>query len=137
MNRDRKKSKKPFVLSDFYCYAIQDEVDSIDATPGAAAKKIIELGRFPNWALFVYKDLMKNADKGRAPNVLCYLSDNVIIIAPRITGTHCVGLVIALESASNRIVQLQTLDGDDAVRVRMPILTGQTVAIENCYLDIA
>lgn len=137
MNRDRKKSKKPFVMSDFYCYAMEDEIDSIDGIYGAAALRLIELRKFPSWGLFVYKDLMKNANNVRPPSVLCYMHEDAIILAPRITDSHCTGLLIATENVSSRIVTFKTMEGEEAVRVRMPILQGKTVAIENCYLDLA
>ena len=136
VNRDRKKMKKPYTLADFYCYAGEDEVDSIDAAYGTAAKALIDMNRFPSWALFAYKDLMKNAGKGRVPNVLCYIGEDAMILAPKINEKQCVGMLIATESASSRVVELKTLDGLDEIRIRVPILNGKVVAIENCYLDI-
>lgn len=136
MNRDRKKSKKPFELSDFYCYGSPDEIDTIDSRYGRAAMQLIALGKFPNWGLFVYKDLMKNATKGKDPSILCYSCDNAIILAPQIDEYKCNGMLIALESASGRILTLSNIDETHHIRVRMPILNGKTVALENCYLDL-
>lgn len=137
MNRDRKKNKKPFTLSDFFCYDLSDEVDSVDARYGRAAIRLIEMRQFPSWALFVYKDLIKNAHQGRDPDILCYQCENAIVLAPSITDTRCNGMLIALESASSRILTLYTIDKTEAVRLRMPRLDGKTVAIENCYMDLA
>lgn len=137
INRDRKKSKKPYLLSDFYCYSSQDEIDTVDSRYGRAAKRLIEARQFPNWALFVYKDLMKNADKGKDPDILCYSCENAIILAPKVSDGRCNGMLIALESASSRILTLSSPDGNDQVRVRMPRLNGKAVAMENCYLDLA
>ena len=56
---------------------------------------------------------------------------------PILTDTRCNGMLIALESASSRILTLYTIDKTEAVRLRMPRLDGKTVAIENCYMDLA
>ena len=73
MNRDRKKQKKPFELQDFYFYPDDEENDSVDAIYGATAKAMTEKKVFPSWALFAYKDIIKNADKSTPPEELYYI----------------------------------------------------------------
>lgn len=144
INRDRKKNKKAYTLSDFYCYPDKDEVDSIDGIYGAAALQMIELREFPSWGLFIYKDLVKNASKAKAPSVLGYIGTNVLILAPRIQDRTCVGLLIATEQASNKVVTLRkvsqpgvgTDNYEETIKIRMTTVNGKTVAIENYSLDI-
>jgi hypothetical protein len=122
-------------LNQFFCYPDIDQQDSIDADYGCAAQKLIEMGIFPRWALFIYKDLMKNATSGKAPNVLCYQCEDAIILAPRVRDATCHGMLIAQESASSRVLTMTTPDGD-ALRIRMPQIRNKIVATENCALDI-
>lgn len=142
INRDRKQRKKPYEMSDFYCYKSGDDKDSIDAPYGSASKRLIEMGMFPNWGLFVYKDLMKNADKAKPPEVLAYVSEWAIILAPRNMDDACKGLLIATEKASYRTLLFDVIkdgqpqDNNEQIRIRMPVLRGKTIAIENCMLDI-
>jgi hypothetical protein len=140
INRDRKKQKKPYEISDFYCYEVPGEQDTIDAIYSSATKQLIDLNQFPRWALFIYKDLMKNAGKAKAPNVLAYCNEHAIIIAPRVNDGICKGLVIALEYASHRVLSFDMITSDlrevDYIRIRMPKIEGKVAAIENCVMDI-
>ena len=134
-NRDRKKNKKPYQMDDFYCYAPIGSKDSVDAIYGSATKKLIEMKLFPRWGLYMYKELTENADKVKPPDILCYQCENAILLAPKIMDGVCKGMLLALEGASNRSMELTAPNGD-IIRLRMPEIKGKVVAIENCYLDI-
>lgn len=136
INRDRKSRRNPFQISEFYCYPDIESKDTIDAIYSRAAFELIRIGKFPNWALFVYKELSQNATKGKIPEKLCYANDIAIILAPQISGRTCKGMLIAMEAADKKILELISENGD-ILRVRMPDILGKTVAIENCYLDLA
>lgn len=122
-----------------------EEVDSIDGEYGATALELIKSKQFPSWGLFIYKDLMKNAKDTTAPTILCYLSTNVLILAPRIKDGQCIGMILALEEASSKVIELtkitkagsQDYSGyPEKIRIRMPVLGGKTVAMENYYLEL-
>ena len=142
INRDRKQRKKPYEMSDFYCYKSDEDKDSIDAPYGSAAKELITRKMFPGWGLFIYKDLMKNADKAKVPNILAYVSEFAIILAPRNIDNVCKGLLIATEAVSYRTVAFNIINKEEGsvsggqIRIKMPQINGKTVAIENCVLDI-
>lgn len=137
MNRDRKKTKKPYEISDFYCYGSLTEKDSIDSRYGAAAKELILRKQYPVWGLFIYKELMENVDSSiKAPSVLAYISKEAMILAPRVSGDQCLGLLVALESASGRIIEFSSDDSKDRIVLRLPKFQGKVVAMENCYIDI-
>lgn len=140
-NRDRKKRKKPYDLEDFYCYKINSDKDTVDAPYGSAASELISRSMFPSWGLFIYKELMVNASKATAPEVLCYSNKHAIILAPKIVGDTCIGMLIATEYASYRVLEFQEIkkqEGGEKItyRIRMPEVKGKTAAVENCCLDI-
>lgn len=138
LNRDRKKQKRPFSIEDFYCYQSEEDKDSIDVIYGITAMELIKIRKFPNWGLFVYKELASSAEKGKGsklPEVLCYQSDNVILMAPQISDGVCRCMLIALESASNCVVHLTSPCGKE-IKARIPELRSKVTATENCYLDV-
>lgn len=140
INRDRKSRKKPYELSDFYCYDIDADKDSIDARYGSAASALISMGLFPRWGLFIYKELMKNASNTKAPDILAYINESAIILAPVHVSGMCKGMLIGLEGISYRNLTFDIIKGDSiqvqGIRIRMPRIDGKTVAIENCMMDI-
>lgn len=137
MNRDKKRRRKPYDLSDFYIYVNQQENDLPDGIYGACAKRLIELNRYPSWALFVYNDLKVNAKDCKAPedSHIVLLSDDAIILAPRIQDNTCMGMLIALHGASNKIIDFNDLDGNQ-FKILVPELKGQVVADEDAELKI-
>jgi hypothetical protein len=96
---------------------------------------LIQRGQFPHWALFSYQELSKNADDCLPPSVLCFQSDNAIILAPSIKDGICRGMIIALESASNKELTMESPCGR-TIRVKMPQVKSKVIAQENCCLDI-
>jgi hypothetical protein len=135
LNRDSKKRKRPFQLEDFYLYDVKDNKDMIDSIYGAAALKLIEMGVFPTWALFVYKQLSERAEESIPPVLLCYACDQAIVLAPQIEGGTCKGMLIAMESASMRNLDFTSPCGK-SIRLRMPQIKSKIIAEENCYIDI-
>lgn len=84
---------------------------------------------------------MKNADGCNGLSILCYISKEAMILAPRELESGCQGLVIGLESASRRTITFNMIDCDnntsyDYIRLRMPEINGKVAVIENCVLDI-
>jgi hypothetical protein len=135
INRDKKKKRKPFEMEDFYLYNNQEDKDSIDSIYGAAAVALIRSNSFPSWALFVYKELLEKAEESIAPTVLCYQCDHAILLAPQVEDTTCKGMLIAVEAARHRILEMYSPCGK-TIRLRMPDIRSKVIAEENCYLDI-
>ena len=136
MNRDRKKQKRPFEMSDFYMYPDGAMEDSIDGIYGAAAIAMVESKVFPSWALFAYKQIVKNAEKSTAPDELYYMSNNAVIIAPKIVESCVKGLLIAKKSAEKSSIVMVNGKGG-MIKVRIPELPqGEVSLMENCYVDI-
>ena len=83
MNRDRKKHPSPYKLDEFFCWDPNSDRNTVEAINGAAVLELIKQKKFPNWALFCYKELVTNADKADPPKVLMLENENAIMIAPR------------------------------------------------------
>lgn len=136
MNRDKKKRSKPFSPDDFYWY----NDNSLEALPepkfGAAALKLIEMEKFPSWALFVYKDLKARAGDALPPEVLCYQCEDAIILAPSIDGHEVNGMLIAARSASGSLREMTDPVSGLSITARMPVLPDIFQAIEDatCHL---
>ena len=138
INRDRKSRKKPFGIDEFFCYQLQEDRDCIDTIYGISALQLIKDGQFPRWGLFVYKELADSASRGSGlslPQVLCYQSDDAILLAPQINDSVCRCMLIALESASNRVIHMTSPCGK-TIKARMPEVNTKIIATENCYIDV-
>lgn len=135
MNRDKKKRNQPFKLTDFYFY---DDV-SLQNLPepkyGAAAMKLVEMGEFPGWALFTFKDLKARASDALAPEVLCYQCEDAIVLAPSIDGHEMAGMLIAMMSASDQIREMKAPDGR-LVTVHLPVVNDKYVADEEAICRV-
>lgn len=133
-NRDPKKQKRPFKMDDFFLYKPKESQDIPTSTFGSAAMALIEKGLFPNWALFVYKDL-KAASNGAAPRLLAYLHENAIILAPVRKGNAISGMLICDDKSFNKTLQMKSPCGE-VVDVFIPAQNGRYAAIENIELTI-
>jgi hypothetical protein len=126
------------MIDEFYCYPSDEEKDKIDSVYGVAALELIKQRKFPLWGLFIYKELAQACtdSKGmKAPEILCYQSEDAILLAPKIDNCVCKCMLIALESASNRVMHMESPCGR-AIKARIPEVNNKVIAIENCYLDI-
>lgn len=135
INRNRKKRKKPYTMDEFFLYKDKDDLNLPNARYGAAAKKLIELEQFPAWALFVYKDLVARADGAIPPEDLALIAEDAIILAPTYEDFECHGMLIAMESASDKVRRFSTIHGD-FVELRMPKLNAKVSAIEDAVIKL-
>ena len=126
LNRDKKKRRKPFEMEDFYLYNPQESKDTIDSIYGAAALQLIKQNKFPAWALFVYKQLSEKAEESIPPVVLCYQCDSAILLAPQIEDTTCKGMLIAVEAAKHRVLEMHSPCGK-SILLRMPDITSKVI----------
>jgi hypothetical protein len=135
INRNRKKRKKPYTIDEFYLYKEKGDQDLPSSRYGAAAKRLIEMGVFPVWALFIYKDLISQADDSLPPEDLALVAEDAIILAPTYEGFECHGMLIAMESASDQIRRFSTVHGD-FIELRMPTLNAKVSAIEDAVIKL-
>lgn len=135
VNRNRKKRKKPYTMDEFFLYKDKEDLNVPGARYGAAAKKLIEMGQFPFWALFIYKDLVSRADDALPPDDLALIAEDAIILAPTYEDFECHGMLIAMESASDKVRRFSTVHGD-FVELRMPKIDAKVSAIEDAVIKL-
>ena len=133
--RDPKKQKRAFSLEDFSIYRPVEDRNLAAPKYGSAAVALIDKGTFPRWALFCYKDLAAQADKNYTPTVLSYQCDDAILLHPVGRGNGYAGMLIAQESASNRVRTMVNEHGQE-IKVRIPKIDTKIVAEEGITLDL-
>lgn len=134
-SRDPKKRREPFQASDFYIYASDEQRNIPDAIYSAAARKLIDMGVYPTWALFAYKDLSQRIGEGAPPDVLAYICDDAMILAPSLQAGTCHGMLIATESASDQVREMKTPCGKN-IKVVIPKVNSKIVAVEDVTLPV-
>jgi len=133
MNIDKKKQKRP-TIEQFYLYQPIETKNLPEARYGAAVKELIKQNIFPAWGLFCYKDLVYRAGSV-APELLCFMSDTAILIAPTKTPTGYKGLLIALEEASGETLEMKSPCGQ-TVNLTIPYIPTKVVAKEDVTLQL-
>lgn len=133
-NRDAKKQKTPYKMNDFFLYQPQEDQDSPEGASGAAAMKLVEQRKFPQWALTFFSDL-KNSASGEAPDLLAYTHEKAIVLAPVVDESFVRGMLIADEVVSEQIIEMRSNHGD-ILKLQMPKLSIRYTAQEGLALPI-
>lgn len=131
-NRDPKKRREPFKMEDFFLFQPRDSRNIPTSVYGAAAMALVAGNNMPPWALFVFKDL-KEAAEGQPPQLLAFICENAILLAPVFYENRVKGMLIALESASSRRVKMESPCGRN-IYVEMPSINGKYYAQEDVEL---
>ena len=108
-NMNRNKKSKSLVEKDLYQFASIEDLELPDGKFGASMLRAINENLFPNWGLFVYKDLARSADSV-APQVYAAMCSDVVVLAPEYDGVYLSGLYLISESAGGTKRQLITND---------------------------
>ena len=87
----------------------------------------------PPWALLCYKELIAGADPEYKPSVLAYQCDDAILIHPEPHEKTWVGLLVALEDASEQERTLVNEYGNE-IKVWIPKINTKVIAEENIAL---
>lgn len=138
MNRDTKKRKKPYSLSDFTFFKAIEEDAQPPAAAGAAMLKMIRDKEFPSFALFIYQQLRAVGEDAPVPKRVALRGSSCIVLAPyRKSQTQWAGLVIAEAPAMGQIQDFQDDEGD-TWRLRVPVLgdAAGVLAAEDAVLPI-
>jgi hypothetical protein len=133
INRDTKKRKKPYSADDFYYYNDKGSEKLPDARYGAAALELIKRESYPRWALFVYESLKVKAANATLPETLCLQCEDAIMLAPEFDGRQVRGMLIAQRSASERVREMTTPDGE-TFRVKLPRVVDKFEAVEEAEM---
>lgn len=133
-NRDPKKKKKPYTMEDFFLYQPKEDQNVPTFKYGAAAMRLIEMGLFPRWGLFVYKDL-KHSAAGEPPELLAFIHESAILIAPLIKDGSVRGMLICEDKAFNKVLTMRS-PCEKEIEVKIPAFDGSYAAIEDMELNI-
>jgi hypothetical protein len=135
VNRDPKKQKKPYTYADFSFFMTKADKGLPHGHYGACALQLQELGKFPSWALFCFKELYENASKTYKSSNCALVSDHAIILSPQFNEGTVKGLLIAQEDASESIVTFTDMFGLEYV-LATPEITTKVIAQEDIELAI-
>lgn len=134
VNRDAKKKRNPYEMSDFYLYESREDMNIPSSVYGAAALALIEEKKLPNWALFIYKDLRSSAD-GPPPKLLAFIGDDMMILAPLRYDNKVKGMLVCMERAYGQERLLRSPCGEQ-IKVRCIKGSGKYFAKENVELEV-
>lgn len=132
--RDPKRKKTPFAMDDFYLYQPMADRNLPAGRFGAAAMELIRQNKYPSWALFCYKDLAANSS-APAPSLLSYEGEDFLLLAPVKKDGYLKGLLIAQETASDKIRKATSPTGEE-VFLQLPHVPTKFIAEEDCELKI-
>lgn len=121
-------------MEDFFLYQNQEDKDIPAAVFGSAAMELVKQKAFPQWALFTFKAL-KEASIGRPPELLAYIGEDVMVLAPVIDGKELKGMIIGRESAQGKERKLQSPCGQ-IIKILVPRILGKVFAEENVSMRI-
>lgn len=135
INRDRKKRKNPYSIEDFYLYMDATKQNLPSSRYASAFKELLSMGLCPSWTLFVYKDLTSVTDSGKAPDEIALIHPECIILGPDFSDGECRGMLLAMESASNQILEFQSTSGY-CVTLKIPPIKSKVIADEEACLKV-
>jgi len=138
LNRDQKKRKKPYALSDFTFFAALEEQAQAPAAAGAAMLQLIRDNEFPSFGLFIYSQLREAGQGVDVPKRVALRAENCIVLAPyRKSQTQWAGLLICEAPAMGHIQDFRD-DAGVIWRLRVPVIgdAGGVLAAEDSVLPI-
>lgn len=121
-------------MEDFFLYQSSEDKNIPSAVFGSAAMELVKQRAFPQWALFTFKAL-KEASTGRPPELLAYIGEDVMVLAPVIDGKELKGMIIGRESAQGKERKLRSPCGQE-IKVLIPRILGKVFAEENVSMHI-
>lgn len=133
-NRDPKRKKKPYTMEDFFLYQPKEVQNIPTFVYGAAAIKLIDMGLFPRWGLFVYKDLKESA-AGNPPDLLAFIHENAILLAPLMKDGCVKGMLICEDKSFGKVLTMKS-PCEKEVKVKIPAFDGRYAAVEDIELDL-
>jgi hypothetical protein len=133
-NRDPKKQKEPFSMKDFYLYEDKEDMNIPSSVYGSAAMALASKRLLPSWALFIYKDL-RSASDGNAPELLAYIGDDVLLLAPAHRDKKIRAMVVSMESSYGKVRHVKSPCGRQ-LTIKCPIGVNKFFAQENLEVHV-
>lgn len=133
-NRDPKKSGKPLTFLDFSFYKPRDGENSANYVYGSAMLKMAKERRLPPWALFCFKEVTQSASQSYKPEVCALVAEDALLLHPVKTSDGWEGMLIAVESASEK-TRLFTDDNGRKYTLRVPYIHTKAICEEGVVLS--
>lgn len=133
INRDPKRQKEPYKLTDYSLYVDKRDLNLPDGAYGSAALLAVKQNRFPSWALFCFKELSSQAKQGYKPSTAALVCEDAILLHPVASAGGYKGLLIALESASLKS-RTFTDDNGKTYSLNLPEIHTKVIAQEDVTL---
>ena len=133
-NRDPKRAAKAYTFEDFSMYKPRDGGDRADYVYGSAMLKMAKLRRLPAWALFCFKEVTASANPEYDPDVCAFIAEDAMLLHPVRVGDSYEGMLIALESASERVRVFVDDEGNE-ITLTVPHVHTKAIAEENVILS--
>jgi len=102
MNRDPKKQRKPFEMTDF-CLFVDHNINKPEERAALAYMALVHKKQLPPWALAFFSDFKHGAKTKRPISELVLLGTDAILLAPVDIEDGFEGLLIAEQSASGQV----------------------------------
>lgn len=132
-NRDPKRTKKPYSWEDYSFYRPYQGKDVANYVYGSAMMQMAKHGKLPPWALFCFREITSSASSTYIPENCAFVAEDAMLLHPIKVGDGWEGLLIALESASNKDRCFVADDGTE-VRLRVPHIHTKAIAEEGVVL---
>ena len=132
MNRDAKKVRTPYKLTDFCFFAQAEDRNEPDGDAAAAYMKLLADGKLPSWALFVYTDMKATAKTEAPPKVLAAIGEGVLLLAPVPKNGGLEGLLLATAATSGKEVEVSIQGVKTTITV--PEFEQSVIAREHVYV---
>ena len=94
--------------------------------------KLLDQGKLPSWALFVYSSMKVTARDAAAPEPLAAIGDGVILLAPKPKNGGMEGLLLATHRAAGKDVEV-TIAGHKTT-ITLPDFDDSVIAREDVYV---
>lgn len=134
INRDPKKQRTAYKVSDFCFYGDGEEENRPDAPAASSYHRLLKEGKLPSWALFVFDSFKGEGDAEDAPEPVAAIGDGVIVLAPEPKAGGLEGLLLATAKASGKTMPI-SIDGVRA-NIMVPEFEGATIAKEHAFLVV-
>lgn len=125
LNRNEKKQRKPFTVTDFCFFISGDDESKPEARAAIAYWTLVDRKKIPSWALFCLRDF--SAGKGKTyPTDPAFIGEGLILLAPQETEQGLRGTMLAEQRVSGKQVA-GTWEGQHLL-VSVPIFDGFVAA---------
>ena len=105
MNRDPKKQRKPYAVTDF-CFFVDHDENKPEAKAAAAYMRLVKDGLLPPWAVFCFSDFKDAAASPAALSEVVMQGESFLLLAPEEIHNGYQGLLVAEHVVSGQVIDV-------------------------------